>query len=573
MAVDCLTEGKLTRFQVMDPVIVLFNAWCPEDPVFMADEEKRNEYVLEDVGKVYVGSINNVVGRPWIFGQFDDTVLLSALFLLDSGDWIPDQYKGDVVEVARAFTAMANSSDDDNGILCGNWSGDYAGGTAPTSWTGSVDVIEHYWKNRPRQVKFGQCWVFSGVLCSLYRTLGIPARSVTNFCSGHDHDHSNTIDIHFDHNGNSLADYDDSTWNFHVWVEAWFARKDLKKKEYDGWQALDATPQEASSGRMQCGPAPIAAIKQGDMNCGYDTGFVFSEVNGDVVYWIVEEDGSMKIARVDTSAIGRLVATKAVGSGEMVDVKGNYKFEEGSAGERDAVGAAACMGARAEYLEEYYKKNEIEEDMKFKLSHGDIKMGESVVVNLEAQNKSNDVRSIKVVMTGTSITYMGKPLGQVKRMEHMLFAPEGQTARCALYISPEDYVGRIRPDGAIKVAVRAEVQGTGQIYTVSEQFDFNKPKITLTPNKTTVRKGQAIKLKIQLENPLKIPLKNARIRLEAARNLRPVNINCGQVKPKHKISATVSVPTRKVGKRQFVATFDSDDLKDIQGECTVTIMD
>ena len=51
MAIDCLTDGQLTRFQVMDPIIILFNAWCPEDPVFMADEEKRNEYVLEDVGK------------------------------------------------------------------------------------------------------------------------------------------------------------------------------------------------------------------------------------------------------------------------------------------------------------------------------------------------------------------------------------------------------------------------------------------------------------------------------------------------------------------------------------------
>ena len=76
----------------------------------------------------------------------------------------------------------------------------------------------------------------SGLLTSLYRTLGIPARSVTNFCSGHDHDDSNTIDIHFDHLGNSLSEYDDSTWNFHVWVEAWFTRRDLRNSKYDGWQ-------------------------------------------------------------------------------------------------------------------------------------------------------------------------------------------------------------------------------------------------------------------------------------------------------------------------------------------------
>ena len=50
---------------------------------------------------MYVGSIKNVVARPWIFGQFDDTVLLSALYLLDSGDMLTDAAKGDVVQVTR----------------------------------------------------------------------------------------------------------------------------------------------------------------------------------------------------------------------------------------------------------------------------------------------------------------------------------------------------------------------------------------------------------------------------------------------------------------------------------------
>ena len=389
----------------------------------MSDEAAREEYVLNDTGRIYVGSINNVMGRPWIFGQFDDTMLLAALYLLDSGDWLSDQNKGDVVEVARAFTALANSSDDDNGILCGNWSGDYSGGAPPTSWTSSVDVVETYWKNRPRHVKFGQCWVFAGVLTSLYRTLGIPARSVTNFCSGHDHDDSNTIDIHFDHNGNSLSDYDDSTWNFHVWAEAWFARRDLRDPKYDGWQALDATPQEESSGRMQCGPAPLTAVKAGETNLGYDVGFVFSEVNGDIVYWIVEEDGDMRIARVDTCGVGKLVATKAVGSSEMVDIKNLYKAEEGSASERKAVGAAAGHGARAAYLEEYYAKNTLNEDLKFSLKLGEVKLGESVVIQLQAQNTCSDIRTVKVTMTAISCTYMGRVLGELKRMQHTLFAP------------------------------------------------------------------------------------------------------------------------------------------------------
>ena len=45
----------------------------------------------------------------------------------------------------------------------GNWSGDYSGGTSPLAWVGSVRIMEQYWKTL-QPVRFGQCWVFSGVV-------------------------------------------------------------------------------------------------------------------------------------------------------------------------------------------------------------------------------------------------------------------------------------------------------------------------------------------------------------------------------------------------------------------------
>lgn len=62
-----------------------------------------------------------------------------------------------------------------------------------------------------------------------------------------------------------------------MWNEAWFRRADLPEG-YDGWQALDATPQENSEGVMQCGPASVKAIKEGAVYLSYDAKFIIAEV-------------------------------------------------------------------------------------------------------------------------------------------------------------------------------------------------------------------------------------------------------------------------------------------------------
>lgn len=114
-------------------------------------------------------------------------------------------------------------------------------------------------------------------------------------------------------------------WNFHVWNEVWAQRPDLPPG-YDGWQAVDATPQErsqglpsypmrpirygrqdAETGRYQCGPMPVAAVRRGEVEVPYDGWFIFgevalcfgtrplrypasSQVNADVVKWYYAPD-------------------------------------------------------------------------------------------------------------------------------------------------------------------------------------------------------------------------------------------------------------------------------------------
>ena len=71
----------------------------------MDDENLRNEYVQNDVGKVFQGNYPRYTGKEWILGQFDDSVLPACCFILQKSKLKP-QERGNAVKVARAISAM-----------------------------------------------------------------------------------------------------------------------------------------------------------------------------------------------------------------------------------------------------------------------------------------------------------------------------------------------------------------------------------------------------------------------------------------------------------------------------------
>lgn len=49
----------------------------------MEDTSLLQEYVLNDVGKVWVGPVKTTRGKAWAYGQFDAVVLPAVMFMLD----------------------------------------------------------------------------------------------------------------------------------------------------------------------------------------------------------------------------------------------------------------------------------------------------------------------------------------------------------------------------------------------------------------------------------------------------------------------------------------------------------
>ncbi|RUS79096.1 hypothetical protein EGW08_013149, partial [Elysia chlorotica] len=148
-----VTNSKeVFTYTAIPDIYVLFNPWCAEDQVhYTENPQDLNEYILNEYGCVFNGMADYIGRKPWFYGQI-------------------------------------NNSKKDPGVITGNWSNNYADGTAPSSWKGSVQILRQFGRTKTA-VKYGQCWVFSAVLTTgRYQCGPSPHRAVKSgeLSIGHD---------------------------------------------------------------------------------------------------------------------------------------------------------------------------------------------------------------------------------------------------------------------------------------------------------------------------------------------------------------------------------------------------
>uniref|UniRef100_A0A8B9EEJ0 Protein-glutamine gamma-glutamyltransferase K n=1 Tax=Anser cygnoides TaxID=8845 RepID=A0A8B9EEJ0_ANSCY len=459
-------------FEDANDIILLFNPWCPDDNVYMEKTSDLNEYVLNETGRIFYGTEDQIAERSWNYGQFDAGVLEACLYILDRRG-MPHSARGDPVMVSRVVSAMVNSLDD-NGVLVGNWTGDYAQGTNPSAWAGSVDILRAYHRGGA-PVRFGQCWVFAGVMTTVLRCLGLPTRTVTNYNSAHDTDVSLTTDIYFDENMRPMERLNtDSVWNFHVWNDCWMKRPDLPDG-YDGWQVVDATPQETSSGLFCCGPCSVTAVKNGEVFLKYDTPFVFAEVNSDKVYWQRQPNGAFSVVHVEEGAIGRRISTLGAGSGARIDITHQYKHPEGSEEERRAVSTATSHGSRPRT-----RGTPSTGEVTVTVGAGPAVAGAELELRVVARNQGAEPRTLRLRLALAPVRYTGVAGAPFRQEQHRRAVPPGQEETVTMTVGYAEYGPHVGDQDALKLSVAGAVEETGQVVAKELRVRLQAPDLTLT---------------------------------------------------------------------------------------------
>lgn len=554
---------------VLGHFTLLFNSWCPADAVYLDSDEERREYVLTQQGFIYQGSAKFIQSIPWNFGQFEDGILDICLMLLDVNPKFLKNggrdcsRRGNPVYVGRVVSRMVNCNDD-QGVLYGRWDNNYRDGVSPMFWIGSVDILRR-WKNYGCQnVKYGQCWVFAAVACTVLRCLGIPTRVVTNYNSAHDQNSNLLIEYFRNEFGEIQGNKSEMIWNFHCWVESWMTRPDLQPG-YEGWQAIDPTPQEKSEGTYCCGPVPVRAIKEGDLSTKYDAPFVFAEVNADVVDWIQQKDGSMHKSINRSLVVGLKISTKSVGRDEREDITHNYKYPEGSPEEREAF-------RRANHLNKLANKEEAGVAMRIRVGQS-MTMGSDFDVFAHITNNTTEDLTCRLLLCARTVSYNGilGPECGTNNLLDLSLEPYSEKS-IPLRILYEKYRDCLTESNLIKVRGLLVEQAANSYLLAERDIYLENPEIKIRVLGEP-KQNRKLVAEVSLRNPLTMALEGCTFTVEGAgltEEQKTVEIP-HPVEGGQEAKVRVDLLPLHVGRHKLVVNFQSDKLKSVKGFRNVII--
>ncbi|XP_010879060.2 protein-glutamine gamma-glutamyltransferase 2 [Esox lucius] len=561
-----LSLGQAGQFEF----VLLYNPWCTGDMVYMEGEKELEEYVLAQDGIIFRGNSQYPIPTPWNFGQFEDGILDACLRILDMNPKCLRNPGKDAsgrrnpIYVSRVISAMVNCNDD-QGVLLGKWTNDYTDGVSPMSWRGSVEILRNWDRTACEPVRYGQCWVFAAVACSVSRALGIPSRVITNYQSAHDSNSNLIIELFVDENGQLMKNSRDMIWNYHCWIENWMTRPDLQTG-FDGWQAVDPTPQEKSEGVYCCGPIPLKAIKQGEITYKYDGPFIFAEVNADVhTFWKLKDGRTKKV--ITTTKVGLKISTKSVGSDEREDITHLYKYPEGSEEERETFTKANHQN---KLLQQQDNAGLL---INVKVSP-EMRKGCDFDVFAVVTNNTGSEKKCRLVFGSRAVSYNGILGGNCgfKDLLNVQLAP-GQEKRIALRMNFSNYASHLTEDNLIRLAALLVDYSTQEAYLAVRNIVLVNPEIRVRILGEP-KERRKLAAEITLQNPLSVPLLDCCFTVEGS-NLTDGKIITERldsaVEPGQDAKVKIYFTPTRSGLRKLVVDFDSNKLCHVKGYRNVII--
>ena len=247
---------------------------------------------------------------------------------------------------------------------------------------------------------------------------------------------------------NNIVQPDETTWNFHVWSEAWIEQPDLGQPV--GWNAVYATPQEPSplapGQPYRAGPAYVPFIQADMRNENYDTYFILAEVNA-VKYCPMT-------GKPLPQSVGFAVLTKKPGTGRDIynynnaeNITINYKISSPSTSRKSLQASSStnstlpspfirCELDNGMHLDSTPVHPKVGETFILSVTEGNVSVAnEDIVIQMELMNYVGE--SLRVVATFTGMKELN-----VTEMDYLPYLGNSSVSRFSVgtYSEPENLV-------------------------------------------------------------------------------------------------------------------------------------
>lgn len=325
------------------------------------------------------------------------------------------------------------------------------------------------------------------------------------------------------------------------------------------------------------GPMSLKAIKSGEVNLPYDGPFVFAEVNADRIYWSQDEEGKMKIARIEKNSVGKHISTKTpFGRAPWTDyrhsfcpredITDQYKFNEGTAEERAAVRRANLHSTKEDVYE-----NKVE-DVTFDLTTDEETfIGETIKIRLKIKNTCDTKRTITGTIKVSTIYYTSVVFKEVLKhrieRENTVLKP-GEEKCIAIEISAEDYLDKLTDHCHFKIACMCVVDETKEIFTEIDEMRLRKPHLNIKAPDTGCT-GKRFEAEVSFENPLPVTLTKCELRVEGPGLQKPALYKLQNVNTKQTFTTKFDLLPVKAGQKEIIVSFNSAQLYAVN--CSVPI--
>nr|WVH01983.1 protein-glutamine gamma-glutamyltransferase K-like isoform X2 [Halisarca dujardinii] len=549
-AIDLGTHRRSSK-TAQRTAVVLFNPWHKGDDTHMESDAGRQEYVCGGAGRMWAGMHQAPLPVPWVFQQFASSTLEVVLYLLEKSG-IDNELRRSPVHVSRLCASVISADSElSTGILAGNWSEDFRTGTPPTYWSGSAAIFEEFLRTR-KPVKWAQSWVFAGILTSVLRCLGVPSRPVTNYNSLQSPDARPTT-VQLDPKTLSLSG--GHLWNYHVWVEGWMERPDLKGGVYGGWQALDSTPQPYNerSKVLSIGPASVVAMQQGKPQ-KYDSQFLMTAVRGETKFVSTSSTSNDDI-HFKTVSAGKMILTKEVGCEREIDILSNYKEVVPMQNGDHHVATTATLG---------------ELELSIVPTRG-TPVGQNIQFTMQVVSTATVELAIDFWARLSNVSYIGELTSVLMSTTESRTLVPGARIEVPFVVPPEEYAGKMRSQMCANLTVSVRCKDAE--VTLTETLQLVPPSCSVQADAVALHVGQSTRVRAFFRNPLNVALNSTEWYIEGAGLTKPLVIAKDPVPPGKEAAVEFEVTAANLCElvRTLVVSFSSHELTGVKGTAAFPI--